>query len=101
MTINGWIQIAAFCAVIILLVKPLGGYMTRVFTGERTLLSPVLGPVEDLPGLLIATGFSGHGFQLGPGVGDVMAELIHTGATSTPIGQYHIGRFAEPVAQAA
>jgi K+-transporting ATPase ATPase A chain len=46
MTINGWIQIAAFCAIIILLVKPLGGYMTRVFTGERTLLSPVLGPVE-------------------------------------------------------
>ncbi len=46
MTINGWIQIAAFCAIIILLVKPLGGYMTRVFTGERTLLSPVLAPVE-------------------------------------------------------
>ncbi|MBT1158249.1 potassium-transporting ATPase subunit KdpA [Aminobacter anthyllidis] len=46
MTINGWIQIAAFCAIIILLVKPLGGYMTRVFTGERTFLSPVLGPVE-------------------------------------------------------
>ncbi|WP_395448493.1 potassium-transporting ATPase subunit KdpA [Aminobacter sp. UC22_36] len=46
MTINGWIQIAAFCAIIILLVKPLGGYMTRVFNGERTLLSPVLGHVE-------------------------------------------------------
>lgn len=46
MTINGWIQIAAFCAVIILLVKPLGGYMTRVFTGERTFLSPLFGPVE-------------------------------------------------------
>ena len=46
MTINGWIQIALFCAVVLALVKPLGGYMTRVFTGERTLLSPVLGPVE-------------------------------------------------------
>jgi K+-transporting ATPase ATPase A chain len=34
--------------VIALLVKPLGGYMTRVFTGERTFLSPVLGPVERL-----------------------------------------------------
>src|SRR5215475_1253520 len=46
MTIDGWIQIAAFCVVITLLVKPLGGYMTRVFQGERTFLSPVLGPVE-------------------------------------------------------
>ncbi len=46
MTLNGWLQIALFCAVIVLLVKPLGGYMTRVFTGERTFLSPVLGPLE-------------------------------------------------------
>jgi potassium-transporting ATPase potassium-binding subunit len=46
MTFNGWLQIALFGAVIILLVKPFGGYMTRVFTGERTLLSPVLAPVE-------------------------------------------------------
>ena len=48
MTFNGWLQIALFCAVIALLVKPLGGYMTRVFTGERTFLSPALGPVERL-----------------------------------------------------
>jgi K+-transporting ATPase ATPase A chain len=48
MTFNGWLQIALFCVVIALLVKPLGGYMTRVFTGERTFLSPVLGPVERL-----------------------------------------------------
>ena len=46
MTFNGWLQIALFSAVIILLVKPFGGYMTTVFTGERSLLSPVLGPVE-------------------------------------------------------
>jgi len=48
MTFNGWLQIALFCVVIALLVKPLGGYMTRVFTGERTFLSPVLGPLERL-----------------------------------------------------
>jgi K+-transporting ATPase ATPase A chain len=48
MTINGWIQIAIFCAVIIAVAKPLGGYMTRVFAGERTLLTPVLRPVERL-----------------------------------------------------
>ena len=46
MTFNGWLQIALFCAVVVLLVKPFGGYMTRVFTGERTFLSPVLGPLE-------------------------------------------------------
>ncbi|MBN9091564.1 MAG: potassium-transporting ATPase subunit KdpA [Reyranella sp.] len=46
MTVNGWLQIALFCAIVTLLVKPLGRYMTRVFSGERTFLSPVLGPVE-------------------------------------------------------
>src|SRR5471030_648354 len=46
MTIIGWIQIFLFCAIIVALAKPLGGYMTRVFNGERTFLSPVLRPVE-------------------------------------------------------
>jgi potassium-transporting ATPase potassium-binding subunit len=46
MTFNGWLQIALFSVVIILLVKPFGAYMTRVFTGERTFLSPVLSPLE-------------------------------------------------------
>ncbi len=46
MTVNGWIQILIFCAIIVALVAPLGAYMTRVFNGERTLLSPVLRPVE-------------------------------------------------------
>jgi K+-transporting ATPase ATPase A chain len=39
-------QILLFCAIIVALVKPLGGYMTRVFNGERTWLSPLLRPVE-------------------------------------------------------
>ncbi len=46
MTLNGWIQIALYCAVVLALVKPLGLYMTRVFNGERTFLTPVLAPVE-------------------------------------------------------
>src|SRR5215813_13372824 len=46
MTLEGWAQIALFAAVIVLITKPLGSYMTRVFNGERTLLSPVLRPVE-------------------------------------------------------
>ena len=46
MTIIGWIQIILFCAIVVALVKPLGWYMTRVFNGERTFLSPILRPVE-------------------------------------------------------
>jgi potassium-transporting ATPase potassium-binding subunit len=46
MTINGWIQIALYCVILIALTKPFGGYLARVFSGERTLLSPVLGWLE-------------------------------------------------------
>ncbi|MGX9428969.1 MULTISPECIES: potassium-transporting ATPase subunit KdpA [Bradyrhizobium] len=46
MTAIGWFQIILFCAVVVALVKPLGWYMTRVFNGEATFLSPVLRPVE-------------------------------------------------------
>src|SRR5476651_1695311 len=46
MTVIGWIQIILYCAIIVALTKPLGGYMPRVFNGERTFLSPVLRPVE-------------------------------------------------------
>jgi K+-transporting ATPase ATPase A chain len=46
MTIVGWIQILLYCAIVVALVRPLGWYMTRVFNGERTLLSPVLRPIE-------------------------------------------------------
>ena len=46
MTVIGWIQILLYCAIIAALVVPLGAYMTRVFNGERTFLSPVLRPVE-------------------------------------------------------
>src|SRR6201996_9094259 len=46
MTFNGWLQIAVFSLVIIAITRPLGGYMTRVFNGERTFLHPVLRPIE-------------------------------------------------------
>jgi potassium-transporting ATPase potassium-binding subunit len=48
MTLIGWIQILLYCAIVIALVPWLGGYMTRVFNGERTFLSPLLRPVEAL-----------------------------------------------------
>ncbi|WP_458574671.1 hypothetical protein [Rhizobium sp. PDO1-076] len=40
-----------------------------------------------------AFGFCGHGFQLGPGVGDVMAELMTVGKTEIPIHEFWIERF--------
>ncbi len=48
MTLNGWLQIAFFFAIICLATRPMGSYMTRVFEGRRTLLDPVLLPVERL-----------------------------------------------------
>ncbi|MER8598475.1 potassium-transporting ATPase subunit KdpA [Mesorhizobium sp. M1339] len=46
MTINGWLQILVYCGIVVLLAKPLGGYMYRVFSGERTFLSSILAPLE-------------------------------------------------------
>ena len=46
MTFIGWTQIVVYCAIIVALTPLLGAYMTRVFNGERTFLSPVLRPVE-------------------------------------------------------
>ncbi len=46
MTVIGWIQILLYCAIIVAITPVLGGYMTRVFNGERNVLSPILRPVE-------------------------------------------------------
>src|SRR5512139_3471295 len=48
MTSTGLFQIASYVAVILLAVKPLGSYMARVYLRERTLLDPVLWPLEQL-----------------------------------------------------
>ena len=56
---------------------------------------PVISPVEQLPGFFISTGFSGHGFGIGPGAGRLMADLV---AGATPIvdpGPYRFSRFAD------
>lgn len=46
MTLIGWMQIALFAAIIIAVTRPLGGFMTRIFNGERTLISPLVRPLE-------------------------------------------------------
>ncbi len=48
MTTNGWIQITVFLLVVLALTKPLGAFMTRVFNREKTILDPLLRPLERL-----------------------------------------------------
>jgi sarcosine oxidase subunit beta len=56
---------------------------------------PVIGPSSTEEGLYHAFGFSGHGFQLGPVVGALMAELITTGRSNLPIAPFAITRFRQ------
>ena len=56
---------------------------------------PILGAVERIKGFYVATGFSGHGFAVGPIVGKLMAELIVDGSTSVDITSFRPDRFAE------
>lgn len=48
MSVNGWLQIVLFIAIVVLLAKPLGIYMARVFERRKTFLDPVLLPIERL-----------------------------------------------------
>ncbi|MGF6230098.1 sarcosine oxidase subunit beta [Inquilinus ginsengisoli] len=62
--------------------------------GDTPDRNPVLGPSRTTPGLIHGFGFSGAGFQIGPAVGEVLAELARDGRSSTPIDAFDIGRFA-------
>jgi sarcosine oxidase subunit beta len=55
---------------------------------------PVIGPSCTSQGVFHQFGFSAHGFQLGPGVGALMAELVTTGATNLPIEPFSVARFS-------
>lgn len=57
---------------------------------------PVVGPSSTSQGVYHQFGFSAHGFQLGPGTGAMMAELIVNGSTNIPIGGLGIDRFRDP-----
>jgi glycine/D-amino acid oxidase-like deaminating enzyme len=56
---------------------------------------PVLGPVEDLPGLLVVTGFSGHGFGIGPAAGYLAAQLARGQTPLVDLHPFRFGRFRE------
>jgi sarcosine oxidase subunit beta len=56
--------------------------------------NPVIGFSRTTPNLIHAFGFSGAGFQIAPGVGEVLAELVRDGESRTPIQAFAIDRLA-------
>lgn len=73
-----------------------GSQIVRAWAGIEARMPddiPVIGPSSTAEGAFHAFGFSGHGFQLGPIVGSVLAELVFSGRTNLPIEPFGIGRF--------
>ena len=56
---------------------------------------PVLGPVAQVPGLVLATGLTGHGFGMGPIVGKLTSETIADGKSSLDLNAFRFSRYAE------
>lgn len=54
---------------------------------------PVIGPVDGVPGFYLMSGFSGHGFGIGPGAGRLMAELVMGGTPVVDPAPFRFGRF--------
>lgn len=74
-----------------------GAHAIRFWSGTEGAMpdrNPVIGPSATTPGLFHAFGFTGGGFQIAPGVGEIIAEFIATGATTTPIAPFAITRFS-------
>ncbi|AUT56474.1 NAD(P)/FAD-dependent oxidoreductase [Paraburkholderia caribensis] len=76
-------------------------HVIRVWSGVESYLpdsEPVIGASSTTDGLFYAFGFSGSGFQIGPGVGETLAELIDTGTTSMALDAFSIRRFGNGMA---
>ncbi|MEQ8206980.1 MAG: FAD-binding oxidoreductase, partial [Woeseia sp.] len=54
---------------------------------------PVMGESDVLPGFHIATGFSGHGFGIGPGAGKTLAAMLTGGTTDIDLSHFRLSRF--------
>lgn len=73
-----------------------GADIVRAWAGIEGMMAddiPVIGPSSTSPGVWHSFGYSAHGFQLGPVVGSIIAELVATGATRHPIEPFSISRF--------
>ncbi len=74
------------------------GHIIRSWSGTEGYLpdrEPVVGPSSTTPGLFHGFGFAGAGFQIGPAVGEVLADLVQGGTTPTPIAAFSITRFTQ------
>lgn len=56
---------------------------------------PIVDRTEEIPGLIIATGMSGHGFGIGPGFGKVIAAMVQDKPSGHDISRFRIGRFTD------
>jgi glycine/D-amino acid oxidase-like deaminating enzyme len=56
---------------------------------------PVLDRADPIDGLFISTGFSGHGFGIGPAAGKIMANLIQNNATEYDLARFRLARFSD------
>jgi glycine/D-amino acid oxidase-like deaminating enzyme len=56
---------------------------------------PVISSVESLPGFFIATGFSGHGFGIGPGAGKLVADIVAGDPTLVDPAPFRLSRFTD------
>ncbi len=56
---------------------------------------PVISAVDSLPGFFIATGFSGHGFGIGPGAGRLMADMVMGAPTIVDPAPFRLSRFTD------
>lgn len=73
-------------------VRTWGGWVDKCVDGV-----PILGDVEENPGLYLACAFCGHGFGIAPPVALTMAELIMTGRTTIDISEFHYNRFKSKI----
>ena len=60
--------------------------------------APIVGPVDEAPGLFLASGFMGHGFMMAPAVGKRLARAIATGEAPEPFGAWAFRRFKQGTA---
>jgi len=61
--------------------------------------SPIVGPVDEMPGFYLASGFMGHGFMMAPIIGELLAEAIATDELPPELSGYGLSRFRAGVAR--
>jgi glycine/D-amino acid oxidase-like deaminating enzyme len=56
---------------------------------------PIVDRVAAVPGLIVGTGMSGHGFGIGPGIGRVLSDLIQGNEVGYDLGRFRLSRFSD------